>query len=249
MRQPEAVVHAREAGFTLVEMVIALALTSLVLVLALQAHRIMAGWSSWGAQSLDRLDMTARGLGALRRDLQRAERATIPDGQRDRFLFEGERRSVSFVVIEPSYPTEAGSYLIRYDIRKFKGGTQLTRSREPLEQLPARSRAQRATSTEEPVVVVEGPYDMTFAYFERGKDRAKWVDKWQQSLLMPEFVRFEARSTASNVPNLPVVLARPRIDAENACLDTAPRLCTPLAFAPGLPPASGSAAGPTAIPR
>lgn len=220
--------RAGEAGFTIIEIVVAIGLVGLVLALSATAHRVISGAGLWGARTVDRLDMTSRSLAAMRRDLQRIERAVGQTGAaRDRFVFVGDKQAVSFVVIEPPYPTEAGAYQVSYRVRRTKEGAQLLRARRLYDPDRRPSGRDDDTASDDAVVVVEGPYAMTFSYLDRQGDRSKWGDRWSQPRRLPALIRFEAKSQAAGVPNLPVLIVQPRIDAEIACLNEGARLCTP----------------------
>ncbi len=215
MRSPQA--HSlRQAGFTLIEVLAALVVLAMLLTLTGTALRVLANSAARGSKIIDRLDMVARGYAAMRKDLVRVERAVRTERNGDRFIFSGDGQGLSFVMIEPGYPTEPGSYLISYAVQRTEAGLGLVRARDvydPKSKGPPRSRAESAE-----VTIIEGPYRYKFSYYERAGSRIGWVDRWTETRRMPELIRLEVESTTAGVPSPPPLLVRPRIDAEVTCV-------------------------------
>jgi type II secretory pathway component PulJ len=220
--------RSNEAGFTLVELVVGIALMATVMGLCVSMYSAISGKSRWGGEQASRLDMTSRGLAALRHDLQRVQRMVVRVKDKDQFLFAGKRSEVSFAVFDPAYPTDAGSYVVTYAIRKQGGQAQVLRTRVAHELADERGRrSSRGRQTEEDVVVLEGAYDFTFAYLERAEGKSTWVDTWTQSARLPELIRFAAKSTQAGVPHMPVLIVEPRINGEFTCVMPQVGLCSP----------------------
>jgi prepilin-type N-terminal cleavage/methylation domain-containing protein len=218
------------AGFTLIEMLVAVALMSSVIALAMSLYTAISGTSRLGGAQASRMDMAARGLGALRHDVQRLQRVVEREKDKDQFVFTGKRGEISFPIVDPAYPTEAGSYVVTYKIRGQKQLSQLVRQRTPYDVVGDTARRQSSRQrrqSEEEVVVMEGPYEFTFSYLERVDDKVRWVDNWTQATRLPSLVRFAAKSTESGRPNLPVMIVEPRINGEFTCLMPQIGLCSP----------------------
>lgn len=215
-----------QRGFTLIEVLVALALSATVLGLTSYALRAMATTGGRGIDVMNRLDMTARGATALRRDLVRLGRVfeTLRTGQR--FVFSGSRRELSFVVVEPSFPTEAGTYKLQYRVRKTGDVSQLVRSRSVYE-TGAVGREPRRQHEEEAIVVMEGPYDFAFSFQDFSGGKAQWTNRWQDHARLPVLIRVEGQSLTPRTPGLVPIIVRPRIDAEAGCSDASVRVCTP----------------------
>jgi prepilin-type N-terminal cleavage/methylation domain-containing protein len=234
------------AGFTLIEMLVAVALLASVIALAMSLYTAISGTSRLGGTVASRIDTAARGLAALRHDVQRLQRVVEREKDRDQFVFTGKRGEISFPVVDPSYPTEAGSYIVTYRIRSQKQFSQLVRQRVPYDVVGDTSRRQSSRQrrqVEEEVVVMEGLYEFTFSYLERVDDKVRWVDSWTQPTRLPSLVRFAAKSTEAGRPNLPVMIVEPRINGEFTCLMPQVGLCSPQT-AGAIVARKGAAAGP-----
>jgi general secretion pathway protein J len=212
------VFHTRrtEAGFTLLELLAAMAVMAIMLGSASAALSLLSNAAIRGAAQTDRLDMVARGVAAVRNDIAGMRRVIVSDKDKRRFLFEGEARSMRFVLIEPSYPSDPGSYVITYRVRSSGGQTQLVRSREPFDS----SRRKRDRDREDPseVIVLDGPYRVEFSYLARTTQGSSWTAKWTDERSMPELVRLRITPTEANVPAVADLVVQPRIDAEMACV-------------------------------
>ncbi len=207
--------HA-EAGFTLLELLAAIAVMAIMLGAASSALRLLSNAAIRGATQTDRLDMIARGLAAVRNDIAGMRRVTITDKDKRRFVFTGEARTMQFVLIEPSSPREPGSYLVTYRVRSSGGQTQLVRSREPFES--GRRKRDRDHGDPSEVVVIDGPYRVAFSYLARTTRGTEWAAKWTDERSMPELVRLQITPTEANVPAVADLVVYPRIDAEMACI-------------------------------
>jgi general secretion pathway protein J len=235
------------AGFTLLEVLLALALTATIMSLAGGALQGLSRGAARSEAAAARIETVTRGLGALRMDLQRIERATQISGAGDKaaasLIFSGRQRTLTFVRIEPGFPTAPGSYLITYAARKDKSGnSQLVRIREPFDPTSRRTRGAETDSDE--VVVIEGPYELMFSYFAgaavRGV-RTGWRDTWSDPVALPDLIRLELRPTDSAAPTLPVLVVRPTVTLQAACLGDRKDAC---AAAPADPTASPNTKAP-----
>jgi hypothetical protein len=197
-------------------MLAAIAVMAIMLGAASAALNLLSNAAIRGASQTDRLDMIARGLAAVRNDIAGMRRVVVSEKDKHRFLFEGEARRMQFVLTEPSYPSDPGSYLITYRIRSSGGGAQLIRSREPLE-LGRRKRDKDRDDPSE-VIVIDGPYRVEFSYLGRTAQGTGWTAKWTDGRSMPELVRLRITPTEANVPPVADLVAHPRVDAEMACI-------------------------------
>ena len=183
MSEPCARPSHPEAGFTLVETLVALAVLALLLGTLATTLNVMGNAMRRGSRDIDRVDMIARGLAAVRRDMMRMERVVARDKTGTRFVFSGTRQSVSFVVVEPNYPAEPGSYQISYDVRGSGAAAELVRTRDAYEPDRAPAKGKRDESSD--VVVLEGPYRFAFSFLERDGTRVRWVERWSNRRRLP----------------------------------------------------------------
>jgi general secretion pathway protein J len=216
MRCNAAIRRRAEAGFTLLELLAAIAVMAIMLGSASTALSLLSDAAIRGANQTDRVDMLARGLAAVRKDIAGMRRVAITTKGKRRFLFEGEARMMRFVLIEPGYPSDPGSYLVTYSVRSGGGQTQLIRSREAFDY----GRRKRDSKPKDPseVVVFDGPYRLEFDYLARSLRGASWAPKWTDDRSMPELVRLRITPNAVNVPAVADLVVHPRIDAEMTCI-------------------------------
>jgi general secretion pathway protein J len=205
-----------EAGFTLLELLAAIAVMAIMLGSASTALSVLSDAAIRGATQTDRVDMIARGLAAVRNDIAGMRRVIIADDSKSRFLFRGENRIIQFVLIEPGYPSDPGAYLVTYSVRNSGGQTQLVRSREAFDS----GRRQRDRNRKDPseVVIIDGPYRMEFGYLARTARDARWTAKWADQRSMPQLVRLQITPTVANLPAIADLVVYPRIDAEMTCV-------------------------------
>jgi prepilin-type N-terminal cleavage/methylation domain-containing protein len=207
-----------EAGFSLIEVLAAVTITAVMIGLATQALQLMAGGAARGARQADRLEEAARAMAVVRQDLQRLQRAvTLVSEDEPRFVFEGGRSSMSFVVVDPAWPTGSGSYLVTYEIVGSAAKAALTRSRVPYPEEKSRT-ARRSSEAEEKINVLEGPFKLELLYLQRQGGRDDWLPEWKDRMALPHMIRIEATSTVAGVASLPTLVVRPRIEMETACL-------------------------------
>lgn len=214
-----------QSGFTLIEVLVAVAIVAMMLGTIGTALRLMSDAASRGSRDVDRLDMVSRGLAAIRQDIARMERVVAMERKEARFVFEGAASHMSFVVIEPSYPSDPGSYIVSYSVRKYGGGAQFVRARDIYDPDKRTKRGVRDDAAE--VVVLEGPYRFELSFLTQVGPRQQWSPRWNQPGQLPPLIRLEMTSTDPRVPSVPPLIVRPRIDAETTCLAGANQPCTP----------------------
>lgn len=201
----------RERGFTLVELLVALVILGLVMLIvgetmryAWGARAMMLGRSD-GAQAL----VLARDL--VRRQLERAQR--LPVGEGERLAFEGDARRLRFVNTTP--PWRAGPAWQLWELaiaREPEGGRQLLLRQAPL----ARIRPGFAPLAEAPARLlarVDGP--LAFAYFgtQRAGEPPRWLDAWTDPTRLPLAVGLAAQGD----PGWPDLVVRLLVEAGAAC--------------------------------
>jgi len=218
-----AAAGGRQAGVTLIELVVALTVIALTLAAAAVGLRLLGRSGDRGGQLIARHDMLSRGVDALRRDIERLERVARTRGREVEFVFHGDEKGLVFVVVEPPVPSEPGPYFIVYSVVQGADGGALVRSRAPYD---GAAKDIRRLRTQDEVTVLEGPYGFRFSYLERKEGQERWVPRWLPHDRIPSLIRLEIRGQGAGAASLPPLVFRPRADAEIGCVKQAPGGCT-----------------------
>lgn len=203
--------RASQAGFSLIEALVAMALLGMVLGgLASVTAQWLPNWNR-GFASVQRNAVLARGLDRLVADLASAE--YIPrGGASTHLLFAGSPFSVTLVRPALGPNTKPGLEIVRIGEETGKAGTVLVRRRARF--VPQDADASRLPPLRDPVVLILPPYRVSFSY--AGSDR-KWKDDWREAKRLPRTVRILVRDGATE-QILPVSTAVSlHVDGPPAC--------------------------------
>lgn len=172
-----------QAGFTLVELLVAMTLLGLIVV-------VLTGALQGGLAGSERVDAQAERLNELRlaqafirRHVEAARPVQWTRDRRAVVAFEGRADTLDFVAVMPAWPARGGIYLVRL---AFEDGdlvmTRRITSGEPAEFRYADGVERRVLARD----VVGGG----FTYFGAPADgrRAAWRDDWTGQHTMPDLV-------------------------------------------------------------
>jgi general secretion pathway protein J len=185
--------RAGELGFTLIETIVALALTGLVLsALATITAQWLPSWNR-GYSRIQRSETIGIALQRIADDLVAAEYVPV-NRETHKPLFEGSELSVTFV--RTAYGPNAGPGL---DIVRVGETTErrefvTVRSRVRFAPLPVGSSLSEQLHFSDPVVLLHAPYRLTFAY--AGPDRI-WKSVWRGADKLPAMIRLTVRDAGS----------------------------------------------------
>jgi general secretion pathway protein J len=170
-------VTRREAGFTLIEVLVALALSALVSLILLQGIRLAASGLDRHTRAAERLDAQQSLDDTLRRTLAGA--ALVPRTFGGEFI--GKPDAIEFLgVVEDG---GAGLYRIDLAVDRARRDRPLILRRE----LAAPAGDPRAAAS----IVANKVRDFRLAYFgaDSGNATPAWHDSWQQLNILPLMVR------------------------------------------------------------
>lgn len=242
--------HPWNAGFTLVEALVATLLMGFILVaLATVTGQWVPGWNR-GFAGLQRTQFAAEGLDRLTDDLAEAEPITTVSGSVSPQtgnappqagnaapqpgsappLFDGSELSVVFVRTRLAPNGGPGLEVVQLAETSSENGPALVRSTAPLPIGSGGSADGANLIFSDPVVVIRAPYRVSFSY--AGPDRV-WHDDWHAQQLLPRAVRVQVRDNATS--DLLAVSTSTLIHAELAAR------CSWGTTAPGCPSGSGPA--------
>jgi len=212
-----------QSGVTLIEVVVALAVVALTLGIAAGGLHLLGRSGERGTGIIARHDVLSRGLDVLRRDIERLERVVWKRGDTPELVFHGDAGRLAFVAVEPSFPTEAGPYVLIYAVQQRHDGAVLTRERAPY-----RTSAPdiRRLAGRDSVAVIDGPYRLRFLYLERKEGRQRWLPQWSDPNRLPELISLEVSGLAERSATMPPLVFRPRADAERSCIKEDDGGCT-----------------------
>ncbi len=202
-----------EAGFTLVELLVALALFSLLCTLLFGNVRFgMRAWQ-YGAVHSEQVDHTTVVQGVLRRLIEEAYPLFLTgDPTHPHVDFNGAQTSLDFL---SSAPTAAGvgpqyRFLVAAD--KVGGKTDLVMTSRP----ELASAGDATTRT----VLLADIERIEFFYFGAtlSDSAAQWRNEWQQQAAAPQLVRVQAWFPARDGRKWSDLLIAPRISADVNCV-------------------------------
>jgi general secretion pathway protein J len=182
-----------EAGFTLIETLVSLALMGLVLsALANLTGQWMPSWNR-GLDRIQRSEMIGITLQRIADDLAAAQYVPIGGEDDKQPLFVGSERSVTFVRTALGPNAGPGLDVVRLSETSDQSGLATVRSRALFRPMPPEQASDQLRFSE-PVLLLRAPYQLSFAY--AGDDQA-WRSSWQDSKKLPAKIRLTVRDSSN----------------------------------------------------
>lgn len=191
-----------ELGFTLIETLVALALMGLVLsALANLTAQWLPNWNR-GLDRIQRSELISIALQRTADDLAAAQ--SVPaSGDDKQMLFVGSEQSVTFVRTALGPNAGPGLDVVHLGETTDRDGLATVRSRTTFHPLRPQASLSDQLRFGEPVVLLRGPYRLSFAY--AGEDRA-WKSSWQDPEKLPTKVRLTVRDASrASAPSISTV--------------------------------------------
>jgi general secretion pathway protein J len=182
-----------EAGFTLIETIVALALMGLVLsALASITAQWLPNWNH-GVDRIQRSELIGIALQRIAADLAAAE--YVPANRESRRpLFDGSELSVMFVRTALGPNAGPGLDVVRLGETTDRKGFVTVRSRAKFTPLPPESSLSEQLQFGDPVVLLRKPFRLSFAY--AGPDRI-WKSTWRNEDKLPVMIRLTIRDAGT----------------------------------------------------
>ncbi|HET6468998.1 MAG TPA: prepilin-type N-terminal cleavage/methylation domain-containing protein [Geminicoccaceae bacterium] len=204
---------AAAAGFTLLEMIVAMGVLSLIGLLLVQG----LGFGILARERLEartvRMQTATLGLELVRRQLSRAQRLVWGTADEARLAFQGRGDRVRFVTAEPAYRPGAALVLWELAVVSSAGDRRLLLRRADHHSGVADF---AALDVAEPRELMRVAAPLTFTYYGRlgERDAPRWQDEWTSRERLPLAVRVSDAGAGGSWPELVV---RPLIDAAAGC--------------------------------
>jgi len=188
----------RAHGFTLVEVLVAMTLLSLVLV-TLYSGLYSAG-QSWqaGERQIKANENQRLELAFLQKKISSAIPLTLYDAQYNKVLFEGEEDSISFVSTLPSHRGGEWVYLITLRPVEQDSGKVLELAYEPIRTIMDLPDDESTDATV--LTLIENLGIIEFRYFgsERINLEPDWYSTWEVHDRLPDLVEIRIKMAGAN---------------------------------------------------
>jgi prepilin-type N-terminal cleavage/methylation domain-containing protein len=204
-------IRARERGFTLLELLAALAIGSVVLAAVAGLIRNVGLSFEAGTRGVTNAERLLLAIERLAGDFAAARYLQKPADESVRAIFIGGPKKVAFVSAAGVTAGPAGEEVVVLEIDETSELTRLVRRRAPWLG-PRTSLAE--VKPRDPVILLEGRLQITFAFADRAR---VWKDRWLEAPDPPRFVRLTMRDRATGAAPLGAVDFEIRSDAPPAC--------------------------------
>ncbi|MCH9670912.1 MAG: prepilin-type N-terminal cleavage/methylation domain-containing protein [Gammaproteobacteria bacterium] len=195
----------RQHGFTLLELIVGVALFGLIAIALYGSLQMGLRVSEAGTARASSLQEMRLILGFLRRELESAVPVvSISEGKSDS-IFEGEREWVRFAVDRPPLRGPGGFYVVRIE-NEQKDGKSVIAMRWKLMHPDLDD---NDDAVNQRVIAEDASVSFEFFGRERSAESASWQDKWSSETQTPTLVRI---SVAGPDRNWPVIVAPLRVN-------------------------------------
>jgi general secretion pathway protein J len=178
-----------EAGFTMFEALVAIALMGLILgALTTVTAQWLPNWTRGVAQT-QLNEQVATALDRLAADLAAAEYIS-PNRLNSSPVFLGTELGITFVRSALGPNNRPGLEIVQIVQTTDSQGPALVRMRARFALLPTGDLSLDPIPFADPVVLLRAPYHLTFAYADPD---GVWTSNWRNSGVLPAAVRFEVR--------------------------------------------------------
>lgn len=218
----------RQAGFTLIEMVVALTILGTMLVLLYSG--LSFALRSWDASDVNGQRTMDRRIGEnfLRREVSELFPMRWKDPVTLKVAFEGDSHRLRFVSARPAGIAMGGLSLVSIEVeddsRDRRQRHLVMRRAMPDDEQKDFGPLEKA----EAVILIPDVDSVEFAYFGVENDFAepKWSDDWRYPSRIPQMIRMRVK-TAEGV-QLPDMVMKTMLGEEAGCLENSfQRLCRP----------------------
>ena len=185
-----------QRGFTLLELLISIALLGLILVLLFGGLRL--GVRSWAAvqQQVDNLNAVRSAESFLRHEMEQAFPYRWKESRDKRIAFLGERDKVRFISLLPDRIGVGGLYAVSLELEHRGSGRRLiwkhVAVHSEMQDFVELDQSQELVLAGSDRSTVE---DIWLTYFGRDVEGAapRWVDRWDSNVGLPMLIRIRVK--------------------------------------------------------
>lgn len=191
-----------QAGFTLLELLVAIMILTLVLAVALGAVRVGNRSFQAGITRADRTAEIRTLANVLRRQLWQLLPITWNENGQDFIAFEGDKHQLRFVGPAPQSSTGPGYFVYSLDVKALSGSSRVTLSFAPFDP-GSEGFSMSGISSQE--LLTDQLSDASFDYYgaQDERERPSWHAVWPSSAgRLPSIVRMQLTSSALQWPDL-----------------------------------------------
>ncbi|MHB8880242.1 MAG: PulJ/GspJ family protein [Thermodesulfovibrionales bacterium] len=172
---------SREAGFTLLELMISFAIISLIVVAIAGSMRLAQHSMESGEKKADALERTRASFNIISSQIQSQAPLTYVDDAKQKYYFEGDRETLQLSTNYSIWGREKGFVVVRYRVESDSGGKKTLFASEKTIGLDN----SRETS------LFTGFDTIYFEYFfkEPAAELGSWTDTWTEETDIPEKIR------------------------------------------------------------
>jgi general secretion pathway protein J len=200
-------------GFTLVELLVAMALLALLSVLLVGGLRLSRGAVIGSEAATEKLLRTELALNVIRRQLERADPVPLGGATPPLVGFAGDAASVVFIAPPGAYLALGGEEITWLAIEAAPGGGRIVLRFRPLDRTRDRWPPALDPAAMQTVVLVDGVAHAELAYFGRAQPDAdpQWWAEWHDRTALPGLIRLAIAGGGQVWPDLVVTprLGRP----------------------------------------
>ena len=202
----------RTAGFTLVELLVGIAVLALVALLMAAGLRFVVRAVASTDDRREAMEELTLGLSVLRGELERAEPLMVKVGNRDLVMFNGTGDRLRFANVEPPYLAGNPYLAYEYSIEPDRDAYRIGLRRVPID--PDRPDL-AVVESGETRTILRVPGALRFTYWGRLEPRQPpaWHDEWPTGPRLPEAIRL----AAGDAPGWPDLVVPLRITAPWYC--------------------------------
>lgn len=183
-----------DSGFSLVEMIVSLAV--LALIMAMMPGSLRLAQRAWSDISqIEKANTRASARGFIEQRLAEAMPILVADNSGARHLaFSGEPLRLAFVAPSAAGPAGGGLYRLTLTVEKTPKATALLLDLAPVQATAAPS------PSDERRVLLDGVDGLHFRYFGRPSEvsERQWLDVWPDADHLPELVEIAATPSQVN---------------------------------------------------